>query len=52
MGGIFLKYAVEISECYDIHTKFYKDWFGDSNVNGGRGIHRRIDRRTDTKAAW
>jgi hypothetical protein len=34
-----MKYAVEMGSAA-IHTKFYKDWFRNSQVNGGGSIHR------------
>jgi hypothetical protein len=29
--------------CHDMHTKFHKNWFRHSKVDGGGGIHRDTD---------
>jgi hypothetical protein len=44
MGGIYEVRRWDVFRCCDIHTKFHKDWFRHSKVDGGRGIHRPTDR--------
>jgi hypothetical protein len=42
-----MKYAVEMgSRCHDIHTKFHKDWFRYSKIEGEGGYTYR---HTDSK---
>jgi hypothetical protein len=45
MGGISKVHRWDGLRCYDIHTKFPKDWFKHSKVNGVGGF-------TDTQTAW
>jgi hypothetical protein len=40
MGGIY-KVAVEIGPATMIYTKFYKDWFRYSKVDGGGDTHKQ-----------
>jgi hypothetical protein len=35
MGGIYEVRRSDGLRCHDTHTKFHKDWFRHSNVNGG-----------------
>jgi hypothetical protein len=37
MGGIYEEHYLDELRCYDIHTKFHKQWLMQSKENEGRG---------------
>jgi hypothetical protein len=40
-----MNYAVQGVRCYDIHTKFHKDLFRHSKVNGVIQRHKHTERK-------
>jgi hypothetical protein len=38
MGGIYQVRRSDALRCYEVHTKFHKNWFRHSKVDGGGGF--------------